>query len=79
MGNLFKKLPTSHEDNFEPDGFEGQAEYLNPIELLGTRKEEYTIDKYKNFVSSTFKSGASLIGGCCEVKPRHIEAIKDLF
>ena len=58
---------------------EGQAEYLNPIELLGTRKEEYTIDKYKNFVSSTFKSGASLIGGCCEVKPRHIEAIKDLF
>lgn len=77
--NLFKKLPTSHEDNFEPDGFEGQAEYLNPIELLGTRKEEYTIDKYKNFVSSTFKSGATLIGGCCEVKPRHIEAIKDLF
>ena len=77
--NLFKKLPTSHEDNFEPDGFEGQAEYLNPIELLGTRKEEYTIDKYKNFVSSTFKNGATLIGGCCEVKPRHIEAIKDLF
>ena len=31
------------------------------------------------FVLNSLNEGVTLVGGCCEVKPRHIEAIKNLF
>ena len=77
--NLFKNLPTSNKNTFNKEGFEGEADYVDPIELLGTRNEEYVIDKYTNFVSNSLDKGVTLIGGCCEIKPRHIEALKTLF
>ena len=77
--NLFKRLPTSDLKTFNIEGFEGQAEYEDPIELLGTRDQEYGVKEYKNFVSNSINEGATLIGGCCEVKPRHIEALSSLF
>ena len=77
--NLFKNLPTSNKKSFNTEGFEGEREYEDPVELLGTRNEEYGIDKYKNFVSNSLDKGVTLIGGCCEIKPRHIEALKTLF
>ena len=77
--NLFKRLPTSDQKTFNTEGFEGQAEYEDPVELLGTREQEYGLKEYKNFVSNSIKEGATLIGGCCEVKPRHIEALSSLF
>ena len=77
--NLFKNLPTSDKKTFNTEGFEGEREYEDPVELLGTRNEEYGIDKYKNFVSNSLDKGVTLIGGCCEIKPRHIEALKTLF
>ena len=36
-------------------------------------------NEYKNFVSNSMNEGVTLIGGCCEVKPRHIEALSSLF
>ena len=77
--NLIKNLPTSNKKSFNTDGFEGEREYEDPVELLGTRIEEYGIDKYTNFVSNSLDKGVTLIGGCCEIKPRHIEALKILF
>ena len=77
--NLFKRLPTSDQKTFNTEGFEGQAEYEDPVELLGTRVQEYGINEYKNFVSNSINEGVTLIGGCCEVKPRHIEALSSLF
>ena len=77
--NLFKNLPTSNKKSFNTEGFEGEREYEDPVELLGTRNKEYGIDKYTNFVSNSLDKGVTLIGGCCEIKPRHIEALKTLF
>ena len=77
--NLFKNLPTSEQQNFNEDGFEGEKDYHDPVELLGSRKKEFIDDKFKNFVINTLDKGASLIGGCCEVKPRHINLLKNIF
>tara|TARA_B100000579_G_C22820226_1_gene850190 strand:- start:881 stop:1804 length:924 start_codon:yes stop_codon:yes gene_type:complete len=77
--NLFKNLPTSNKNSFNKEGFEGHRDYEDPIELLGTRNNEYIGDKYKNFVLSTLEKGTTLIGGCCEIKPRHIKLLKNLF
>ena len=77
--NLFKNLPTNNENTFNEEGFEGDREYEDPIELLGTRNNEYLGNKYKNFVISTLGKGASLIGGCCEIKPRHINLLKSII
>ena len=48
-----------------------------PTDVLGTL-ENFTPNVFKNFVESTANQGASLLGGCCEVKPRHIKALKEL-
>ena len=77
--NLFKELPTSNEEKFNSEGFEENYDYIDPVELLGTRNEEFGEEKYKKFVLNSLNEGVTLVGGCCEVKPRHIEAIKNLF
>ena len=77
--NLFKELPTSNEEKFNSEGFEENYDYVDPVELLGTRNEEFGEEKYKKFVLNSLNEGVTLVGGCCEVKPRHIEAIKNLF
>ena len=48
-----------------------------PTDVLGTL-ENFTPNIFKNFVESTANQGASLLGGCCEVKPSHIKALKEL-
>ena len=48
-----------------------------PTKVLGTLKN-FTPNVFKNFVESIANQGATLLGGCCEIKPRHIKAIKEL-
>ena len=48
-----------------------------PTDVLGTL-ENFTPSVFKDFVESAANQGASLLGGCCEVKPRHIKALKEL-
>ena len=45
----------------------------------GTRANEFTPDAFKQFVISSSRQGATFLGGCCEVKPRHIEKLKNIF
>ena len=48
-----------------------------PTRVLGVRKK-FNPNAFKNFVSKATKCGANLLGGCCEIKPKHIESIKNI-
>jgi len=49
----------------------------NPNETLGTRND-YTDNKFLEFSKKMMKKGATILGGCCETKPSHINKIADL-
>ena len=62
-----------------PDDFViSQKSSIQPTSVLGTRKE-FTPSFFKNFVETVANQGATLLGGCCEVKPKHIKSIKNLI
>ena len=46
----------------------------NPNEMLGKRKD-LTPNKFAEIAKKFKDSGATIIGGCCETSPSHIEAI----
>ena len=77
--NLFKEMPTSNIKTFTKDGFDGEKKYTDPADLLGSRINEYNDKKFRDFVNKTLLQDVSLIGGCCEIKPRHINLLKNLF
>lgn len=49
----------------------------NPNEFLGVRKD-LTPEKMLKFATKFRDAGATIIGGCCEIKPSHIEAFSKL-
>ena len=49
----------------------------NPIEVLGKR-EELTPENMARIVKKFKEAGATILGGCCETRPSHIEAIAKL-
>jgi len=49
----------------------------NPAETMGTR-DDYTDIKFLNFSKKILAKGATILGGCCETKPSHINAISKL-
>ena len=49
----------------------------NPIEVMGKR-EDLTPDKMARIVKKFKDAGATIIGGCCETGPSHIEAMAKL-
>ncbi len=49
----------------------------NPVETMGTR-EDYTGEKFLEFSKRMMNKGATILGGCCETKPLHIEKISSL-
>ena len=49
----------------------------NPVEIMGTR-EDYTGEKFLEFSKRMMNKGATILGGCCETKPLHIEKISSL-
>jgi len=67
--NAFEDIP----ENFVI----GLKSSQQPTDVLGTLKD-FTPSVFKNFVESTANQGATLLGGCCEIKPRHIKALKEL-
>ena len=60
-----------------PEDFVISSKSSQPTDVLGIL-ENFTPNVFKNFVESAANEGASLLGGCCEVKPRHIKALKEL-
>jgi len=49
----------------------------NPAEVLGTR-EDYTDVMFLEFSKKMVNKGATILGGCCETKPSHINKISSL-
>ena len=58
---------------------EDLSNFTDPIDTFGTRADEFTPQVFKKFALKCSKEGANLLGGCCEVKPRHIKTLKNLF
>ena len=52
--------------------FEGKK--TNPNEILGKR-EDLTPVKIQEIVRKFMENGATIVGGCCETGPSHIEAM----
>ena len=50
---------------------------VNPAEVMGTRND-YTDIKFLYFSKKMLSKGATILGGCCETKPFHIEKISIL-
>ena len=72
--NLWKKqpLPVGEIVTFDKDGF-GE----NPVDVLGSR-DDITGKKFYDFSKKMIDKGATILGGCCETKPYHINAISKL-
>ena len=49
----------------------------NPIETMGSRND-YTGKKFFEFSKKMIDKGATILGGCCEVRPSHIKKISIL-
>ena len=67
--NAFKNIP----EDFVIDAVSSSQ----PTNVLGIRKN-FNSNTFKNFVMKATKRGASLLGGCCEIKPEHIEYISNI-
>ena len=72
--NLWKKqpLPVGEIVTFDEDGF-GE----NPVDVLGSR-DDFVEEKFYNFSKRMVNKGATILGGCCETKPSHTNAIAKL-
>ena len=68
--NAFKDIPEDARNPYEKQ-YDG-----NPTKIFGTRAKEFTPKVFSKFVNEASNLGATLLGGCCEIKPKHIEAIK---
>ena len=49
----------------------------NPTKILGSR-EDITESKFYEFVKKFKDAGATILGGCCEIRPSHISKISKL-
>ena len=61
-----------------PNGFE-TVNFLNEtndVSILKKRKD-FNIDKFVEDILSFIKNNASIVGGCCEVSPEYINAVKN--
>ena len=70
--NAFKDIPENNE--LESDSWDNGY----PTERYGTRADKFNPVVFKKFVESKFQDGATLLGGCCEIKPRHIKALNNI-
>ena len=70
-GYLTTKPSTSYTENYL------KSKTGNPIEVLGKRKD-LNPDNMAKIVKKFKDSGATILGGCCETSPSHIEAMAKL-
>ena len=70
-GYLTTKPSTSYTENYL------KSKTGNPIEVLGKR-EDLNPDNMAKIVKKFKDSGATILGGCCETSPLHIEAMAKL-
>ena len=70
-GYLTTKPSTSYTENYL------KSKTGNPIEVFGKR-EDLNPDNMAKIVKKFKDSGATILGGCCETSPSHIEAMAKL-
>ena len=70
-GYLTTKPSTSYTENYL------KSKTGNPIEVLGKR-EDLNPDNMAKIVKKFKDAGATILGGCCETSPLHIEAMAQL-
>lgn len=68
-------IKTYSKQNFT--GAYNKNKSVNPNEFLGLRKD-LTPEKIAEFAKKFKDEGATILGGCCEIRPEHIKAISDI-
>ena len=71
--NAFKNIPDDYAAR-EPSIW---GKGGNPTKILGSR-EDMTESKFYEFVKKFKDDGATILGGCCEIRPSHIKNIAKL-
>ena len=72
--NAFDKIP----DNYVVTSAGSWGTEGNPNKILGINKD-LNEEKFYNVVKNYMNEGATILGGCCEIKPTHIKAISELI
>ena len=71
--NAFDKIPK----NYIVSSSESWGDEGNPKKLLGINKDLIEKNFFK-FVKKYMNEGATILGGCCEIRPSHIKEISKL-
>jgi len=71
--NAFKNIPDDYAARLPSTWGKGG----NPTKILGSR-EDITESKFYEFVKKFKDAGATILGGCCEIRPSHISKIANL-
>ncbi len=71
--NAFKKIP----DGYTVASKDAWGNAGNPNTVLGINTE-LNESKFYEYVKKFMKNGASILGGCCEIRPSHIKEISKL-
>jgi len=71
--NAFKNIPDDYAAR-EPSIW---GKGGNPTKILGSR-DDITESKFYEFVKKFKDAGATILGGCCEIRPSHISKIANL-
>ena len=71
--NAFKNIPENNaiKSDLKNNGY--------PTERYGSRADKFNPEVFKKFVENKLKDGATLLGGCCEIKPKHIKALNQII
>jgi len=71
--NAFKNIP----DDYAVREASTWGKGGNPTKILGSR-EDINESKFYEFVKKFKDAGATILGGCCEIRPSHISKIANL-
>ena len=71
--NAFKKIP----EGYTVASKDQWGDAGNPTTVLG-KNTDLNESKFYEYVNKFMKSGATILGGCCEIRPSHIKEISKL-
>jgi len=71
--NAFKKIP----EGYTVASKDQWGDAGNPTTVLG-KNTDLNESKFYEYVKKFMKNGATILGGCCEIRPSHIKAISKL-
>ena len=71
--NAFKKIP----EGYTVASKDQWGDAGNPTTVLG-RNTDLNESKFYEYVNKFMKNGATILGGCCEIRPSHIKEISKL-